>query len=285
MADTLTFVSRSGSVTFDFEQKKIIFDRGGSFGDTLGLISMEINMEEITDIELRQPTFMKLGGFNIIVNNVRYVTKGGFDATQFAITQKSEFPALEAALQKVLGIAGLSAFKAENQVNASKEIYDGPKDDGVVFTFTNNTGSSLRIYSDYLVIKHSGVLNFMSKNGLNGEKRINYTSISSIECRKATTMAAGFIQFSIMGTGIGGGLNAAAGDENSILFNATNNNLIQQIIEYVEKRRLEISAPKTQQVVQAASSADELLKFKQLLDQGIITQEEFDAKKKQLLGL
>lgn len=34
-----------------------------------------------------------------------------------------------------------------------------------------------------------------------------------------------------------------------------------------------------------ASSADELLKFKQLLDMGAITQEEFDVKKKQLLGL
>lgn len=33
------------------------------------------------------------------------------------------------------------------------------------------------------------------------------------------------------------------------------------------------------------SDADEILKFKNLLDQGIITQEEFEAKKKQLLGL
>lgn len=33
------------------------------------------------------------------------------------------------------------------------------------------------------------------------------------------------------------------------------------------------------------SSADELKKYKDLLDDGIITQEEFDAKKKQLLGL
>ena len=33
------------------------------------------------------------------------------------------------------------------------------------------------------------------------------------------------------------------------------------------------------------SSADELGKFKDLLDKGVITQEEFDAKKKQLLGL
>lgn len=34
-----------------------------------------------------------------------------------------------------------------------------------------------------------------------------------------------------------------------------------------------------------ASNADELKKFKDLLDSGVITQEEFDAKKKQLLGL
>ena len=33
------------------------------------------------------------------------------------------------------------------------------------------------------------------------------------------------------------------------------------------------------------SAADELKKFKELLDAGVITQEEFDAKKKQLLGL
>ncbi len=35
----------------------------------------------------------------------------------------------------------------------------------------------------------------------------------------------------------------------------------------------------------AVSAADELKKFKDLLDMGVITQEEFDAKKKQLLGL
>ena len=33
------------------------------------------------------------------------------------------------------------------------------------------------------------------------------------------------------------------------------------------------------------SGADEIVKYKELLDKGIITQEEYDAKKKQLLGL
>ncbi len=34
-----------------------------------------------------------------------------------------------------------------------------------------------------------------------------------------------------------------------------------------------------------SSNADELKKYKELLDDGVITQDEFDAKKKQLLGL
>lgn len=38
-------------------------------------------------------------------------------------------------------------------------------------------------------------------------------------------------------------------------------------------------------IAATTSNADEILKFKNLLDSGIITQEEFDAKKKQLLGL
>lgn len=45
------------------------------------------------------------------------------------------------------------------------------------------------------------------------------------------------------------------------------------------------AAPVTHITQQAQSSADELMKYKELLDNGIISQEEFDAKKKQLLGL
>lgn len=48
----------------------------------------------------------------------------------------------------------------------------------------------------------------------------------------------------------------------------------------MEKRKRSVKA-----TVAALSPADEIKKFKDLLDQGIITQEEFDAKKKQLLGL
>ena len=58
------------------------------------------------------------------------------------------------------------------------------------------------------------------------------------------------------------------------------NSVVQEILE---AKKTEKNGPTI--IQNQASAADELLKMKQLLDAGIISQEEFDAKKKQLLGL
>ena len=65
---------------------------------------------------------------------------------------------------------------------------------------------------------------------------------------------------------------------NSAVFNT----ISKVLLERQEKRS--VTAPNIIQN-QSQSDADELKKFKELLDSGVITQEEFDAKKKQLLGL
>lgn len=72
--------------------------------------------------------------------------------------------------------------------------------------------------------------------------------------------------------------------ENRVFFNLKDSSAATKIKDYIEEYLK--NAPKTDTtVVQQVSSADELKKFKDLLDMGVITQEEFDAKKKQLLGL
>lgn len=62
-----------------------------------------------------------------------------------------------------------------------------------------------------------------------------------------------------------------------------------ELHEAISKLLLERQSQQRQSAViqqdNPPSNADELIKFKELLDSGIITQEEFDAKKKQLLGL
>ena len=83
----------------------------------------------------------------------------------------------------------------------------------------------------------------------------------------------------------------------SAVHQQTGNDNLNRIIDYskcpncgsrdlVDITDEELAGINTQQNKQSTvSSADELKKFKELLDMGIITQEEFDAKKKQLLGL
>jgi hypothetical protein len=57
----------------------------------------------------------------------------------------------------------------------------------------------------------------------------------------------------------------------------------QKIISIIVQAQGDLSAP--QVVATPVSQADELAKFKKLLDDGVLTQEEFDKKKARILGL
>ena len=141
------------------------------------------------------------------------------------------------------------------------------------------------VYEDRIVIARKGALGFMSQ-GLAGEKTIPMASIQSVQFRRGGAMLNGFIQFGILGGREGrGGVMGATQDENTVMLRmGEQSDIGEKIKQYVEGRILERSNPQ-QPAVQAVSAADEILKLKQLLDAGILTQDEFDAKKKQLLGI
>jgi hypothetical protein len=121
------------------------------------------------------------------------------------------------------------------------------------------------------------------------EKTLPIRNISSVEVKKPGALITGFIQFSIAGGkardsshSLTGGAWDAIQDENSVVFSdITEYETALEIKKYVENFSDSpmVTAPSNN------SSADEIVKFKNLLDQGIITQQEFDAKKRQLLGL
>lgn len=81
---------------------------------------------------------------------------------------------------------------------------------------------------------------------------------------------------------------ADAFNENSFAFtrSTVSNERMEDIFEYVkrqvEKNKNSLSNTTIQRPI---ASADEIIKYKELLDSGIITQEEFELKKKQLLGI
>lgn len=67
----------------------------------------------------------------------------------------------------------------------------------------------------------------------------------------------------------------------------SNERLMKEAFEYIQKRITELSSPTVivNTPTSTPSAIEQIKGLKELLDIGAITQEEFDAKKKQLLGL
>ncbi|ALC87392.1 hypothetical protein AM499_17405 [Bacillus sp. FJAT-22090] len=130
-------------------------------------------------------------------------------------------------------------------------------------------------------IESKGMLNYINKGGSKGTKSIPLKSITAIQVKKPG-MTNGYVQFAYSGSSeTKGGTMSAVKDENSIMFAKKELDKAQELVDLIESKRHTTSAPSSTPI----SAADELIKFKNLLDAGVLTQDEFDAKKKQLLEL
>ena len=157
--------------------------------------------------------------------------------------------------------------------------------ENLVLEFYGGVGDTLYAYNDKIVISHKGLSNAIQM-GINGDKAVYYQNITAVQFKKTTNWTFGYIQFSIKGGNESiRGLLGARHDENTIKFipqkNRDMNSEAEKAVAFINSKIHDIQNG----VTQTGSSADELIKFKTLLDMGAITQEEFDAKKKQLLGL
>lgn len=154
--------------------------------------------------------------------------------------------------------------------------------DNIIFDFKSSVGDGLKVFEDRIVISHSGVLNLLAM-GVKGDKTVYYSDLTAVEFKKAG-WTAGRIQFSLLGGREStGGLFAATSDENTITISAKENEKAEEIVEYIQKRIKEARQPKN--TTSSLSVADEIIKLNDLVNMGIITKEEFDVKKKELLGL
>lgn len=141
----------------------------------------------------------------------------------------------------------------------------------------------LEVYEDKLLITPKGVLGLMNK-GLKGTKTIPFTSITAIQFKKSGFMS-GYLQFTLQG-GIEnrGGIFDATKDENTFMFAGEKGNVeAEKIKGYIEDktRLLRNPAPQPQNTI---SLSAELEKLSNLKNQGILTEEEFQAAKKRLIS-
>lgn len=191
----------------------------------------------------------------------------------------------------------VSDLKEQGEANkklaeASMEERIKMRPEGVKYCLVNSTGKILDVYENKVVFTATKTTSTLAldlviggNQATQGEKTIYYKDAIGVQFKKSS-IADGYIQVE---TAVGGMTSARSqyGGENSIQFTGERNNAeAEMIADYIKSKIEEIkNAPAGGAVVQQASAADELKKFKELLDIGVITQEEFDSKKKELLGL
>lgn len=148
------------------------------------------------------------------------------------------------------------------------------------YHFKSNGKYHVVVEDGYLRWTSKGMMNYLTK-GSGGEKSIPINSITAIQI-KQPRLTTGFIQFAYSGSSENkGGVMDAVQDENTITFsNKKELEQAKELKELIESLKSENSQPAAQ-----SSDADEILKFKELLDAGAITEEEYEAKKKQILGV
>ena len=118
-------------------------------------------------------------------------------------------------------------------------------------------------------------------HGLRGDKEVFLDQISGVQLKKAGVMNTGFIQILFLGSQDNKGTVFEAGlDENSVTFRRRQEPAFLAMKEAIEKRIEELRRP-----APAGGSLDDLEKLAELRDRGIVTEEEFEAKKRQLLGI
>ena len=131
-----------------------------------------------------------------------------------------------------------------------------------------------------IVCSGDSILFITSERILYGQKGLLWTTVKSVnldDCRDIETDTFGIIRGTIK-------INTKT---EMVRFEAKKSevirlaNIIEKTLEEVVKTKKTVAST----VINQTSSADELKKFKELLDAGIITEAEFDTKKKQLLGL
>lgn len=154
-------------------------------------------------------------------------------------------------------------------------------------TFVSKHGGRTEIKIDDfgITIHRKGFMNAVNQ-GLKGDKTIPYSSISAVQLKKPG-LTNGYIQFSVMGGNESrGGVFAATQDENTVMFAGKKTTQeMEELKQIVEDKIRELHQPQQQSAAQPVSDLDQLKKLKELLDAGIVTQEEFDAKKAQILNL
>jgi hypothetical protein len=118
--------------------------------------------------------------------------------------------------------------------------------------------------------------------GLKADKLIPFSQISGIQLKKAERFTNGYIQFSLLGRNEAKDVTR---DENTLMFRAVQQRAFEGIKTAIETKMSATKTTSPRVALPTLPYIDELEKLASLRDRGIITEEEFAAKKRQILGI
>jgi len=139
------------------------------------------------------------------------------------------------------------------------------------------------IFTDKGIVIKRGAKGFFLGGGmLRGDKTIPYSSIVAVQYKKAGVLS-GYLQLSLRGgSEAKSGVTQAVKDENTVTFQVNKNEMFLELKDRIEQKMHEAQEGNNSG---SGKNIDDLEKLSRLRDKGIITEEEFAAKKKQVLGL
>ena len=144
----------------------------------------------------------------------------------------------------------------------------------------DGVNGQIEIRDNKIIINRRGIMASLAY-AFAGEKEILIDNITAIQYKKAGWCTNGYIQFTFKGClEAKRGIIEATKDENSIVFNSFQEKKFQYIKDEINKRIQSSNQP-----VKTISNLDELEKLAHLRDKGIVTEEEFNLKKKELLNI
>ena len=156
----------------------------------------------------------------------------------------------------------------------------------IIYDLEGVRGRHIKVYHDkVIIIVKAGIGSFLTGNASDGEKTIYYSDCIGVQYKKSG-FQLGYIQVETA-SGIMNNKANNMFNENSFTWDKSkqSNETMEEVAEYIKGRVDAFKSGKNDITQSKISSADELIKFKELLDSGVINQEEFDTKKKQILGV
>lgn len=264
MDDSRKYIYGNSIMTIDFGKRQVSLVRS-ALEKTAGRPDMIIPFDAITGIEMSPWTLMKKGLITFLVNGTRLVYKVGetsWDATVFNPDKKT-YLSLKQTAQEMSTLLNIPVLELQK--------FDVPEALFTSFEYEEAKIEEIRMRCNVCGKVFCYDDNDLAKNIRNAKEAVTNATLGVMEAIGGTRLGA---------------------------YSAQNNanNSMSKVVDYskcpycnssditriTDEEYKDILNPSPAQHV---SAADEIRKFKELLDAEIITQEEFEAKKKQLLGL